>query len=166
MYRATVNESDTFDIEFTAGQPVLNGEPLHWDLARINNRQFHLLHENKSYSAELLSLDAAEKAVTLKINGHLHTVRLKDRFDLLLQQMGMESAGKAKVNDIKAPMPGLILSVAVRVGDAVQKGDTVLILEAMKMENVIKAPGDGTVKAVRAGKGESVEKNQVLIEFN
>ena len=165
MFRATVDEQDTFEITFSDNQPVLNGELMGWNLVRLNDRQFHILHKDRSFSAEVLSVDASEKTVSLKINQSVHVVRLKDRFDLLLEQMGMESGGKSKVNDIKAPMPGLILSVSVRTGDPVRKGDSVLILEAMKMENVIKAPGDGTVRVVRVNQGDRVEKNQVLVEF-
>jgi biotin carboxyl carrier protein len=69
------------------------------------------------------------------------------------------------VNHIKAPMPGLIIDLRVKEGDVVKQNDPLIILEAMKMENVIKSPGDGTVKAVKVQKGNSVEKNQVLIEF-
>jgi biotin carboxyl carrier protein len=92
-------------------------------------------------------------------------VQLKDRFDQLLEQMGMSGAASAKINDIKAPMPGLIVGVSVQPGDVVKKGDAVLILEAMKMENLIKSPGEGTIRAIRVAKGDRVEKNQVLIEF-
>jgi len=165
MYRATVNDAATFTVTFTDDQPQLDGQSLDWNLVRLNDRQFHLLHQNRSYTAEVLSVDAAAKTVTLALNGSIHTVTLKDRFDLLLEQMGMASVGAARINDIKAPMPGLILSISVQPGQEVKKGDIVLILEAMKMENVIKAPGDGTIKAVRVNKGESVEKNQVLVEF-
>ena len=69
------------------------------------------------------------------------------------------------VNDLKAPMPGLIVDIKVQVGNAVKKGDIVLILEAMKMENVLKSAGDGTVKAIKVTPKQNVEKNQVLIEF-
>ena len=62
-------------------------------------------------------------------------------------------------------MPGLIVGINVAVGDRVSKGDSLLILEAMKMENNLKAPGDGTVNAIRATKGDRVEKGQVLVEF-
>ena len=62
-------------------------------------------------------------------------------------------------------MPGLIIQLLVKDGDEVKSGDTLLILEAMKMENIIKAPGDATVKSVKVRKGDGVEKNQVLIEF-
>jgi biotin carboxyl carrier protein len=79
--------------------------------------------------------------------------------------MGMSSSSVAKINNIKAPMPGLIIDLKIKAGDAVNAGDTLLILEAMKMENVIKAPASATVKSVKAKKGDSVEKGQILIEF-
>ncbi|MFC5409054.1 acetyl-CoA carboxylase biotin carboxyl carrier protein subunit [Larkinella bovis] len=165
MFRASVNDQESFEIDFSGDQPVLNGQPLAWDLVRLNDRMFHILHQNRSYTAEILALDAAEKTAILKINQTIHRVALKDRFDLLLEQMGMSAASRTRVNDIKAPMPGLILSLSVQAGDTVQKGDTVLILEAMKMENVIKSPADGTIKTVRISRGQTVEKNQVLVEF-
>ncbi len=62
-------------------------------------------------------------------------------------------------------MPGLIIDLRVKDGDAVMPGDPLLILEAMKMENMIKASAAGIVKSVKVKKGDSVEKNQVLIEF-
>jgi biotin carboxyl carrier protein len=63
---------------------------------------------------------------------------------------------------LTAPMPGLIISVEVKVGDTVQEGDTVLVLEAMKMENSIPAPASGTIKAVYFGSGDSVNKDDVI----
>jgi biotin carboxyl carrier protein len=77
----------------------------------------------------------------------------------------MHSRTAAKVNTVKAPMPGLIIDLRVKAGDTVKEGDPLLVLEAMKMENIIKAHGDGTVKQVKIKKGDSVEKNQVLIDF-
>lgn len=68
--------------------------------------------------------------------------------------------------ELRAPMPGKVLTVAVGPGDTVSKGDTLLILEAMKMENLIKATGDGVVKSVAAGPGVSVEKGERLLEFD
>ena len=62
-------------------------------------------------------------------------------------------------------MPGMIIDLRVKAGDQVKAGDPLLVLEAMKMENIIKAPGEGTVKQVKIKKGDTVEKNQVLIEF-
>ena len=144
---------------------MLNGESFAWDIVKLTDRTFHIIRNHQSFTAEVLEINAAEKTVVLRINGHLHTVKLKDRFDLLLEKMGMSSAATAKVNSIKAPMPGLIVGVTVQPGDVVSKGDSVLVLEAMKMENLLKAPGDGTVKAIKVTKGDRVEKGQVLIEF-
>ncbi|WP_420148740.1 biotin/lipoyl-containing protein [Spirosoma sp.] len=164
MYTATLN-SQTLTIDFPTDGPTLNGELFAWDLVRLSDRTFHILHQNRSYTAEIIDLNALEKTVGLKINGHIHQVQLKDRFDLLLEKMGMSSTAKVKVNDLKAPMPGLIVGINAQPGESVNKGDSLLVLEAMKMENVLKAAGDGTIKAIRIAKGDRVEKGQVLIEF-
>ncbi|MCL4155747.1 UNVERIFIED_CONTAM: hypothetical protein GTU68_052685 [Idotea baltica] len=62
-------------------------------------------------------------------------------------------------------MPGLVLNIRVSPGDEVAEGDTLLVLEAMKMENVIKAVGNGTVKEIKVGHGDKVDKGQILIQF-
>lgn len=170
MYQTTVNDTAHFQVNFTkapAGSDAiqLNGQPFAWDLVRLNDHTFHIIRDNQSFTAEVLAFDGTEKKVSLKINGHLYTVDVKDRFDLLLEKMGISSGTELKVNDVKAPMPGLIVGISVQPGDVVKKGDSLLILEAMKMENNIKAPGDGTVKTVRVIKSDRVEKGQVLVEF-
>lgn len=164
MYTTTLNNQPVI-VDFTTDGPTLNGEPFPWDLVKLSDRTFHIIHQNRSYSAEILALNAAEKTVSLKINGHVHHVQLKDRFDLLLEKMGMSNAASAKVNDLKAPMPGMIVGINVQPGDVVSKGDSLLILEAMKMENILKATGEGTIKMIRIAKGDRVEKGQVLVEF-
>ncbi len=113
----------------------------------------------------MVKTDKATKTCTLKINGRLYTVELRDKFDLLLEKMGMNNTSAGKVNNIKAPMPGLIIDLKIKEGDVVKQNDPLLILEAMKMENIIKSPGEGTVKTIKVKKGASVEKGQVLIEF-
>ena len=164
MYQASVNAAAPVNIEITPAGITLNGQPYAWDLSKLADRQYHILKNNRSFSVEVLSVEVATKTVRLKINGHIQEVQVKDRFDLLLEKMGMSNAA-SKVNNIKAPMPGLIVGISIQPGDVVAKGDIVLILEAMKMENAIKAPGDGTVKAVKIQKGDRVEKGQVLVEF-
>jgi len=69
------------------------------------------------------------------------------------------------MDNVKAPMPGLVLDILVEPGQSVQKGDNLLILEAMKMENIIKASGSGVVKNIPVHKKDAVEKNQLLIEM-
>jgi len=83
----------------------------------------------------------------------------------LLEQLGMQQSGDSNHREIRAPMPGMILDILVKEGQQVSKGDKLVILEAMKMENVIKSSGEGTVEMITIQKGMNVEKNQVLIQF-
>lgn len=75
-------------------------------------------------------------------------------------------SGKAGATVIKAPMPGTLIKVNVKPGDAVKKGDILCVLEAMKMENDIMAPADGVVASVEASQGSSVATNAVLVTLN
>ena len=164
MYKATVNQT-TLDITLDADGLFINNTRFEFDLLKLSNESFHILFENKSYSVEVVSVNAESKSFCFKINGKKYVVDLKDKFDLLLEKMGMNNSAANKINSIKAPMPGMIIDLKVKEGDHVKTGDALLILEAMKMENVIKASGDSIVKSLKVKKGESVEKNQVLIEF-
>ena len=165
MATITVNKKNVFEVESSADGLMVDGKSFAWDIAHVGEGYFHVLHNNKSYKAEVVKSDRAIKSFTLKINNHLHTVEVKDKFDLLLEKLGMSANVAGKVNNIKAPMPGLIIDVKIQPGDTVQLNDPLLVLEAMKMENVLKSPGEGIVKTVTVKKGDKVEKNQVLIEF-
>jgi biotin carboxyl carrier protein len=164
MYTASANQSK-FEIIPSENGFTINNTPVDWNLVRISDGYFHIIFKNQSYRAEVVKADHTTKTFSIKINGKIIPVTVKDRFDLLLEKMGMNGAAANKAIVIKAPMPGLIIDLKVKPGDVVKAGDQLLILEAMKMENIIKAPGEGTVKTVKAKKGDSVEKNQVLIEF-
>ena len=77
-----------------------------------------------------------------------------------------KASGNAGATAVKAPMPGNLIKVNVKVGDAVKKGDVLCVLEAMKMENDIMAPADGVVASVEAAKGASVATDAVLVTLN
>ena len=77
-----------------------------------------------------------------------------------------KASGNAGAIAVKAPMPGNLIKVNVKVGDAVKKGDVLCVLEAMKMENDIMAPADGVVASVEAAKGASVATDAVLVTLN
>lgn len=164
MFQTKIN-GKTFDVSQNEGQSSINGVSVPLDISKISEGYYHILYENKSFRAELVKADYVAKSFVFKINGKLIPVEVKDKFDLLLEKMGMSGTGSAKVNNIKAPMPGLVIDLKVKAGDTVKAGDALLILEAMKMENILKATGDAVVKNVKTKKGDSVEKGQVLIEF-
>ncbi|MCA8831745.1 biotin/lipoyl-containing protein [Hymenobacter pini] len=163
----TADAQPAWEVDYQpTGTITLNGQPFAWDIAPLGNGRYHILHEGRSYSAELISADYATKAVILKVNGQRIELQAKDRFDLLLDKLGMSNAASQKVNELKAPMPGLIVDVRVAPGQTVQKGDPLLVLEAMKMENILKAPGDGTVAAIKVNLRDNVTKGQVLVQFS
>ena len=76
------------------------------------------------------------------------------------------STGAEGATKITAPMPGKILSIKANVGASVKKGDVILVLEAMKMENEVSAPADGTVASINVNEGASVEAGDVLASLN
>ena len=152
-------------VEKTTDSIAVNQKQIQWDLKWIGDRMVHLVKGAESMEAELISFDRETKTIQIRLGYKTATLQVKDRFDLLLEQMGMNTAGSGAIKNIKPPMPGLILDLKVMPGDEVKKGDIVLILEAMKMENIIKSPGDGMVKELKVALKQSVEKNQVLIQF-
>ena len=165
MYKVKVNEESEQQIEISGKEILLNGKSIAWDQIETGKNRFHILRNNHSYVCEVLSADQQKKSFEIKVNGKTCRVILKDRFDELLHHLGMDKVAAHKVNLIRAPMPGLVLKLIVNAGEEIKEGDSLLILEAMKMENVIKSPGAGTVKLIRVKERDAVEKNQVMIEL-
>lgn len=142
----------------------LSQEEIHHADIQVNkDGSLHILHKNKSFKAELIHLDRSSKKLTVKINAALHEVKLKDDLDMLIEKMGMKVNQKSKSTDIIAPMPGLVLKIMVESGQPAIAGQPILILEAMKMENVLKADSDGIIKDIKVTTGTSVDKGQLLV---
>lgn len=169
MYKVSINGKNALKTDIKAKNGIINGtlndKKIEGSIIETNPGEFHLLFNNKSYNFNIVKADFAEKKLTLKVNGKKFNVDVKDKFDELLHNLGMDNVTSKKVNDIKAPMPGMVLNILVGEGQAVKKGDSLLVLEAMKMENILKSPTDGVIKKVVASKGTAVEKNQLLIQF-
>ena len=166
MYKAKV-EGQVFEFEFSdekALKGTVNGTDFEMDFASKGSVK-HVIHEHKSYTLELVHFNREEKTCVLMVNNQELTVSIEDRFDALLHSLGMDTMNSQKVNELKAPMPGLVLKIMVAPGQEISKGDGLLILEAMKMENIIKSPTDGVIKSIEVEKTNAVEKNQVLIKF-
>lgn len=144
---------------------TIDGKEFSWDVIEVKNGSFHVIRNNRSYTVEVVKADMNEKSFLVTVNGNKYQLNVKDKFDELLKSLGLDNMKSSKVNEIKAPMPGLVLDVRVAEGTEVKKGDPVLVLEAMKMENILKSPTDGVVKKINVKKGMAVEKNQVLINF-
>ncbi|TVR86114.1 MAG: acetyl-CoA carboxylase biotin carboxyl carrier protein subunit [Saprospirales bacterium] len=135
------------------------------DIISSGANQYHLIHNGKSLQFEVKSLDLETKTLQIRSRGKIYHVKIKDQLDHLISNLGLEVDEQGADSDVTAPMPGLVLDLFVKAGDEVEADDQLLILEAMKMENVIKAPGKGVVDEVKINKSDGVEKGQVLITF-
>jgi len=135
------------------------------DLVRSGPGMYSLVRNGRSFNVLVLKEDLETGILRLRIGGHVHSVRLEDERSKLMQVLGMDKATHKVVRELKAPMPGLVLKLLVKEGDVVKKNDPLLVLEAMKMENVIKSPGDATVKQAHVAERTAVEKGQLLLSF-
>ncbi|MCD2259394.1 acetyl-CoA carboxylase biotin carboxyl carrier protein subunit [Psychroserpens luteolus] len=156
-FKVNVNSTFDFDISETESSQL--------NSIKTSASEHHVLHENSSYKTEITRSDFNKKEFQVKVNNNIYNINIINELDSLIKEMGFEIGSSKVVNDIKAPMPGLILEINVKNGQEVSENDTLLILEAMKMENVLTSPRDGVIKSISVEKGDAVEKNQLLIEF-
>jgi biotin carboxyl carrier protein len=136
------------------------------DLVKRSESEFHLVKDNQSVNARLVETDLTGKKIRVEVAGEVFDVEIKDELDQMLLKMGFGSASQKHVKEIKAPMPGLVMEVAVIEGQEVLEGDKILILEAMKMENSIIIHANATIKKILVKTGQAVEKGQVLVELD
>lgn len=126
---------------------------------------FSVLHKGKSHTVLVQKEDEGTGTVKMRVGGGTYSVKLEDERSRLVQLLGLDKLKGAVLKELKAPMPGLVLQVLVKAGDRVKKNDPLLVLEAMKMENVIKCTGDAVVRTVHAQERSAVEKGQLLLSF-
>lgn len=165
MLQIAVNENRNFSVTREGGIWHLDNQPVDCDIQLQPNGLISILYNNKSYTATIESIDAKAKQVTVRVDGFLRTISISEPMDQLLASMGMDLKAMQKAEPVKAPMPGMILKILVEPGQKITKGDGLLILEAMKMENVLKAVADATVKSINISERTAVEKGAVLIEL-
>lgn len=135
------------------------------DAVSVEENHFHILNENTPFQAEIIAADFNSKKYSVKVNGNTYDIAIANELDLLIESMGIAVGAGKVVNEIKAPMPGLILEICVTVGQEVTENEPLLILEAMKMENTLVSPRSGKIKSITVSKSNAVEKGQLLIEF-
>jgi len=165
MLQITVNQKGDFSVENREDKTYVNGEANYADITEQSNGLISVLHKGKSYTAILEKLDLTNKEVTVSVDGQQYVCSIKEPIDLLLSNMGLDLKAMQKAEPVKAPMPGLVLKVLVTAGQQVNKGDALMILEAMKMENVLKATATGVVKTIKVAERTAVEKGSILIEM-
>jgi biotin carboxyl carrier protein len=164
MFQITVNENNRYEVALHPEMVTVNGTDVKPNLIKLSDTRYHLLLNEKSFRITILEQENPKELV-LEVNGNRYNVSVKDQYDQLLHELGMDKALSAQAEDVKAPMPGLVIDVLIQEGEQVEKDMPLLILEAMKMENVLKAAAAGTVSRINVKAKDAVEKGQVLISF-
>jgi biotin carboxyl carrier protein len=134
------------DFESVSGQPV-----------------FSLIVDGKSHEAYVQEGDDNWQVL---MRGRLYPVKVEDEREKRLRAAGGGGVAETGEYHLKAPMPGLVVAVPVAEGQEVKKGQVLLILESMKMQNELKSPRDGKISRIRVKPGESVEQRQALLSVH
>ncbi len=143
----------------------VDGRLIHMDPSEAGSNISYLL-DQVHYETAVRSNNSHEYVVT--VDGLEVMVMVEDELEKRFERQSSRKKAAKNIDVLKAPMPGLIVTVEVEEGEQVQAGDGLIIMEAMKMENELKAPHKGVVKTVHVQQGDKVEMNTVLvtIDFN
>ncbi len=159
MKYVTIINNTQFEIEITKdGSVLVNGQPRNVDFLALSDSLYSMITDSASLE---VVIEEERGKYEIMMGGRLYEGQVLDERAMLMAQRkgGLSSAA----GEITSPMPGLIVAVPVAVGAAVTQGQTVIILESMKMQNELKAPKDGIVQTINVKAGQTVDKGAVLI---
>lgn len=160
-YTTIINE-EHFEVEIQRdGSVLVNGKRYDVDFLELGSSLYSIIRDTDSKE---LAIDGDQGEYELLLEGRLYEARVLDPRSMLM--LSRKGGLQLDSGELHAPMPGLIVDVLVKAGDTVEKGDTVVILESMKMQNELKAPGAGTVQSISTEAGATVDKNQLLLTIH
>tara|TARA_Y100001972_G_scaffold129287_1_gene196135 strand:+ start:1717 stop:2217 length:501 start_codon:yes stop_codon:yes gene_type:complete len=160
----TINKDRSVSLDISGQKTMVNGKAFDYQLIKKKINEYQLLANGKSHEIRILSVEGSQ--IWMLVDDYELRVEAKNELDLMMMKLGVATGSALENSEVLAPMPGTILDVMVAPDQKVKKGDSLLVLNAMKMENVIKAPGDGQIHEIKVSPGENVNKNQVLISFS
>ena len=131
----------------------------------LDRNYFVVSFNGKTFNGEVLEQNLEDHTLKLKLNHRVFEVKRKYALLDLISQMGLDKKKVKKLKELSSPMPGRVLKIMVKIGDQINIGDSLLSLEAMKMENILKSDGEGVVKEIFISEQQVVDKGEVLIEF-
>ena len=106
------------------------------------------------------------RTLEIKVNHRVFSLKRENALSDLIKSMGLDKIKLKKLTTVEAPMPGRVIELYVQVGDEIKPGDSLLSLEAMKMENILKSEGAGRVKKIEVKPDQVVDKGIVMIRFD
>ncbi len=163
-YFATIDDR-TYEIDIDHhGRVTVDGKQLAADMKLVGGRHLYsLLLDNASYEVVLDTENEKRNFYTVMVSGLQYTVKVQDERSRRLALVDRSLRPPEGELLIKAPIPGLVVKVPVEVGQEVAEGETLVILEAMKMENELRAPRRGVVSEVRVAAGDQVALGQMML---
>lgn len=159
-YLTTINDR-TFEIEITNdGRVLVNGQPRDVDFLPLDDALYSVIMQNNSHEVVVEPRDGDYEVL---LAGHLFSARVLDeRAQLMASRRGGGFTETGEIT-IRAPMPGLVVAIPVSEGETIQAGQTVVILESMKMQNELKSPREGIVQRISVEPGQTVEQKKILV---
>ncbi|HET7841546.1 MAG TPA: biotin/lipoyl-containing protein [Terriglobia bacterium] len=143
-----------------------NGEKREADWAETNPQTFSILLNGRSYNVRLENVKASDDtggpAYTVHVGAQVHRIAMRDPRRLRRRGAGGPHDGP---QEIVAPMPGRIVKVLAAAGQQVKAGESLMVIEAMKMQNEIRAPRDALVEMIRVSEGDGVESGALLLRL-
>lgn len=157
-----------FEVSGAAPELNINGQQVAVSFLPVPGqaRTYSLLVGEQSFTVEVINHQPEDKTMLVRFRGRLYSLQVLTETDRLLRKLGLNTGVDKKLNELKAPMPGLVLRFLVEEGQEVKKNDPLLVLESMKMENVIKSPGQGVLGKILVSPGQTVEKGDLMLRFN
>jgi len=165
MKKVKVDDEYEFLIDKKRDYYLVNDKKQQFDVQKTSNTSLHLIYDNKPYQVDISHIDYEEKSAEIIVNGSKHKVQIQIDNQGFLKVTGPMSRQIKCVRQLKAPMPGLIVDLKVIEGQSVEKDEALVVLKAMKMENILKSPVDGIVSKILVAENQKIEKDAVLIQF-
>jgi len=154
-------DNHEYAVAFEKDTVVVDGRPMPGELLPTKHKS--CLKARIQDQIFALPLELTDEGARFLFAGREYVAQFEDQRQRLLRSFGAQSEERRIALSVKAPMPGLIVKIETKVGDMVKRGQGVMVVEAMKMENEVRAPSDGTVREIRVRERQTVEKGEVLV---
>lgn len=161
-YLVDVNGSSVkINVDSDGSIKRVNGNSNNFRIKKIS-KELYTIEKNGNVT-DALVVNENSDSIILLVKGQYFYVNPKTMLEKLSEEILSKSGIGSHIIDIISPMPGLILKLTANAGDSVKEGDHILVLEAMKMENIIKSPVNGIIKKIHKKQSDSVDKGDILV---